>query len=131
MKIFSDSAFISTEAAKNYQIMMARKDPRHLGPIDNPFAASQDVVVQMEKEMGLGKVSGEGTFEQILLKGLDSVSGAQLFADNLAKQAIINPDSVDAHDVTIAQEIAGMSFDITRNILNRLVQGWRDLINTR
>jgi flagellar hook-basal body complex protein FliE len=119
MKIFSDNAFISTKAAENYQIMMARSRPGHLGPVNNPFALSDDGVIKEE------------SFEQLLLKGLDGVSGAQLFADDLAKQAIINPDSVDAHDVTIAQRIAGMSLDITRNILSRLVQGWRDLINTR
>jgi flagellar hook-basal body complex protein FliE len=46
-------------------------------------------------------------------------------------QAIINPGSVDIHDITIAQAEASMALGITRNILSRLVQSWRDLINTR
>ncbi|MDR3337515.1 MAG: flagellar hook-basal body complex protein FliE [Treponema sp.] len=38
---------------------------------------------------------------------------------------------MDIHDVTIAQAEAAMSLNISRTILNRIVQGWRDLINTR
>jgi flagellar hook-basal body complex protein FliE len=66
-----------------------------------------------------------------MLQALDRVSGAQNFASEMQKQAIINPDSVDIHDVTIAQAEASMALGITRNVLSRLVQGWRDLINTR
>jgi len=66
-----------------------------------------------------------------MLQALDRVSGAQHFASSLQREAIINPEAVDAHDVTIAQAQANMSLGITRNVLTRLTQGWRDLINTR
>jgi len=62
---------------------------------------------------------------------LDKVSGAQLNASELQKEAIINPGSVDIHDITIAQAEANMALNIARNIMSRMVQGWRDLINTR
>jgi flagellar hook-basal body complex protein FliE len=38
---------------------------------------------------------------------------------------------MDPQDITIAQAKAGMSLNIARNILNRVVQGWKDVINTR
>jgi flagellar hook-basal body complex protein FliE len=38
---------------------------------------------------------------------------------------------VDVHDITTAQAKAALSLNIARNVLNRVVQGWRDLINTR
>jgi flagellar hook-basal body complex protein FliE len=66
-----------------------------------------------------------------MLQALDQVSASDQFAGNLAQRAITEPDSVDIHDVTIAQAKASMSLDITRNVLSRLVQGWRDIINTR
>jgi len=66
-----------------------------------------------------------------MLGALDKVSAYQQFASSLNQAAIIDPDSVNVEDVTIAQAEAAMSLNIARNVLNRLVQSWRDLINTR
>ena len=35
------------------------------------------------------------------------------------------------HCATIAQAKAGMSLNIARTVLSRVVQGWKDIINTR
>ncbi|MCL2008283.1 MAG: flagellar hook-basal body complex protein FliE [Treponema sp.] len=72
-----------------------------------------------------------GGFGEAMLQALDGVSAHQQFATSLHEMAIIDPDSVDAHDITIAQAEASLSLNIARNVLNRLVQSWRDLINTR
>ena len=72
-----------------------------------------------------------GGFADAMLQALDGVSAHQQFATSLHEMAIIDPDSVNAHDITIAQAEASLSLNITRNVLNRLVQSWRDLINTR
>jgi flagellar hook-basal body complex protein FliE len=66
-----------------------------------------------------------------MLQAMDKVSGDQQFASQLVQQSITDPDSVDTHDITIAQAKASMSLNIARNVLSRLVQDWRDLINTR
>ena len=131
MQIFSNNAFISANAAKNYQVSMLRTHPKHMGPLDSPYAGNGKNVISLEKKIGAEGITRAGTFEYSMLQALDKVSGAQEQASLLSKEAIINPDSVDAHDVTIAQAEASMSLNITRNILSRLVQGWRDLINTR
>jgi flagellar hook-basal body complex protein FliE len=88
-------------------------------------------VIGLEKITGAGAVTRAGTFEEAMLLALDRVSAEDKFAGDLAQRAITEPDTVDVHDLTIAQAKAGMSLDITRNILSRLVQGWRDIINTR
>jgi flagellar hook-basal body complex protein FliE len=62
---------------------------------------------------------------------LDKVSASDQFAASLAQAAIIDPESEDAHDITIAQAEASLALNITRNVLNRIVQGWKDIINTR
>ncbi|GHV15719.1 flagellar hook-basal body complex protein FliE [Spirochaetia bacterium] len=79
----------------------------------------------------LTEKTGAGTFENIMLQSLDKVSGDQQFASSLAERAITDPGSVDIHDITIAQAKAGMSLNVTRNVLSRLTQAWRDIINVR
>jgi flagellar hook-basal body complex protein FliE len=113
----------------NEMISMIRTDPRHMGPIDSPYAGSGNNMLTLRD--AVGAKGGMGTFEDAMLQALDKVSGKQQYASALQQEAIINPDAVDVHDVTIAQAQANLSLGITRNILSRLVQGWRDLINTR
>jgi flagellar hook-basal body complex protein FliE len=113
-------------------IPMLRTDPNHMGPLNSPYAGSGKNILALEKKIGgVEHITRAGTFEQAMLQALDKVSGSQQYASALQQEAIVNPDSVDAHDVTIAQGMAAMSLDITRTILNRLVQSWNNLINTR
>jgi len=131
MKIFSNDAFISASAAKNYATTMIRTHPKHMGPVDSPYFGNGNKMIALEKKIGAEGITRAGTFEHAMLQALDKVSAQDQYAKELAKEAILNPDSVDAHDISIAQSLAGMSLDTTRNVLSRLVQGWRDLINTR
>jgi flagellar hook-basal body complex protein FliE len=131
MKIFNNDAFISAAAARDYKTAMNLTHPKHMLPPDSPYFGSGNKVIALEKKIGAEHVTGAGTFQHAMLQALDKVSGAQLNASELQKQAIINPGSIDIHDITIAQAEANMALGITRNVLSRLVQGWRDLINTR
>ncbi|MDR3148112.1 MAG: flagellar hook-basal body complex protein FliE [Treponema sp.] len=94
------------------------------GPVGESVIALEDIT-------GAGAVTRAGTFEEAMLLALDEVSALDVFAADLAQKAITEPDSVDIHDITVAQAKAGMALDISRNILSRLVQGWKDIINTR
>jgi flagellar hook-basal body complex protein FliE len=105
--------------------------PKHMAPSANSFTGIGKNITELEKKIGADSVIRSGTFEETMLQALDKVSGDQQFASTLAEQAITDPDSVDIHDITIAQAKAGMSLNITRNILSRLVQGWKDIINIR
>jgi flagellar hook-basal body complex protein FliE len=73
----------------------------------------------------------DGDFASTLLAALDGVSANAMRANALEQAAITDPDSVDAHDITIAQAKAQMSLNITKTVLSRVVQGWKDLINAR
>jgi flagellar hook-basal body complex protein FliE len=110
---------------------MVLTHPKHMAPPGTPYTGSGKNMLALEKKIGAEGITRAGTFEQAMLQALDKVSGAQQFVGTLEKQAITDPESVDVHDITIAQAEASMSLNITRNILSRLVQGWRDLINTR
>ena len=131
MKIFNNEAFVSASAAKNYATVMNRTHSKHMLPPDSPFTGSGNNILNLRDTIGANGITRAGTFEDVMLQALDRVSGAQINASNLQKEAIINPGSIDIHDITIAQAEASMALGITRNILSRLVQGWRDLINTR
>jgi flagellar hook-basal body complex protein FliE len=102
-----------------------------MAPEKGSFVNIGHRVTELKEKTGADMVVRSGTFEKAMLQALDRVSGDQQLAGDLARRAITDPDSVDIHDITIAQAKANMSLGIARNVLNRLVQGWRDLINTR
>ena len=131
MKIFNSYAYITAAAAKDYSVTMNRTHEKHMLPPDSPFFGNGHKALALRDAIGAQGITRAGVFEDAMLQALDKVSGAQLNASAMQKEAIINPESVDIHDITIAQAEAGMALDITRNILSRVVQSWRDLINTR
>ena len=130
MKIFNENAYINVaNAVKNYRVSMQHSDPLHMesrGVYDGSTVRRLKSVIESSEAAPVN-----GSFQSILLQSLDKVSGAQQRASALHQEAILNPDLVDAHDITIAQYQASSALNLTRNILNQLVQGWRELINTR
>ena len=131
MTIFSNDAYVSANAAANYNTTMKLTRAKHMTPPDSPYSGSGNNILNLRDATGAKAVTRAGVFEDALLQALDKVSASQHNASALQQEAIINPDSVDIHDITIAQAEASMALSITRNVLSRLVQGWRDLINTR
>jgi flagellar hook-basal body complex protein FliE len=113
------------------QVRMLLTHPKHMAPEQGGPVNAGHRILELKEKTGADMVIRSGTFEKAMLQALDRVSGDQQLASGLARQAITDPDSVDIQDITIAQAKANMSLGIARNVLNRLVQGWRDLINTR
>ena len=106
-------------------------NPKHIAPNAADILSQGNNISELGKKIGADAVLGNGTFADSMMGALDKVSSYQQFASNLQQTAITDPDSVDVHDITIAQAEANISLNLTRNVLNRIVQGWRDLINTR
>lgn len=71
------------------------------------------------------------SFEQTLLKAFDAVNAKQQRTVDLGKQMIVDPESVDVHDVTIAMAEAGMSLKIAQTLIDRVVKSWNDITITR
>jgi flagellar hook-basal body complex protein FliE len=117
--------------AGGVQVPMVLTDPRHMNFDPKSYSRIGHSINDLAKITGADTVTRSGTFEQTMLQALDQVSGYQQFASNIEQQAITDPESVDVHDVTTAQAKAMLSLNIARTVLNRVVQGWRDLINTR
>ncbi|MDR1419351.1 MAG: flagellar hook-basal body complex protein FliE [Treponema sp.] len=121
----------TVDAVTGGNVVMAASDPRHMTADAVDFTRIGHTVNDLAKVTGADSVTRSGTFEKAMLQALDQVSGYQEFASSLEQQAITDPESVDPHDITTAQAKARLSLDMTRNVLNRIVQGWRDLINIR
>lgn len=98
------------------RLRLSRADPRH-------FAAGGGTPPLGEE--------GPASFESAMLKALDGVNASQLDSSAKIEAMIVDPDSVDAHDVTISMAKASMSLNITRTVLDRVVRAWKDIINTR
>ena len=105
--------------------------PNHIVSGNTEYLSLGGRITDTEKKIGAGAVIRSGTFEEAMLSALDKVSAYQQYSSSLSQAALLDPDSVNVEDITIAQAEAMMSLNITRNVLNRIVQGWRDLINTR
>ena len=71
------------------------------------------------------------SFEQTLLKAFDEMNAQQMEPARLAEQMIVNPDSVDVHDITIAMSRANLSLRLAQTVVERVVRGWSDLTGAR
>jgi flagellar hook-basal body complex protein FliE len=80
---------------------------------------------------GIDDETDSPSFEDEMLKAMDAVNADQQTSSALSQQMITDPDSVDAHDVTIAMAKANLSLNIAKTVLNRIVTAWKDVINTR
>ncbi|MDR2110585.1 MAG: flagellar hook-basal body complex protein FliE [Spirochaetaceae bacterium] len=119
------------ELARGDRIPMTVAHPRHMVSLKQGYAASGRALSDLGEKIGAGAVVRSGAFEDAMLLALDRVSAYQQASSDLAQAAVTDPESVDIHDITVAEAKASMSLNIARTVLNRLVQGWKDLINTR
>jgi flagellar hook-basal body complex protein FliE len=71
------------------------------------------------------------SFASILSRGLDATSSQQLEAAGLAQMAVSDPESVNAHEVTVAMAKANMSLSITKSIIDRSINSFKDILSQR
>ncbi len=113
------------------KVPMTITNARHLLRTDNPFKVSGEALQDMGDKTGANNVTRAGSFQDSMLKALDAVSGQQQESSQLMQDMITDPDSVDAHDVTTAMAKANLSLNISRVVLDRIVKGWKELVNMR
>jgi flagellar hook-basal body complex protein FliE len=109
------SDYLRPDQVTGNQFMMARTRPGHFqGILDSPPAQES-----------------QQSFSQLLLDSLDGVNEQQQTAETLSIQAVTDPDSVDVHDVTIAAAQANLSLSITKSVVDRVIQAYREIQNVR
>lgn len=128
MTIFSPE-LLNVNNLRNMPLSMTH--PYHMVPDYEGIINQGKNMLELGEKTGGEAVLRSGVFENYLLSALDSVSSLQQRASTMVQEAITNPDMYDAHDITVAQAEASLALNTTVNILSRLVQSWRDLINIR
>ena len=113
------------------KVAMMITKPRHLVPKTGKVEASGEALSLLGGKVGAEAALRTGSFEDAMLKALDAVNTDQNTSSELMTAAVVDPDSVDAHDVTTAMAKANLSLNIARTVLDRIVRGWKEVLNTR
>ena len=71
------------------------------------------------------------TFEEMMLEAINGVNNDQMDSSKLMEQMVTNPDSVDTHDLTIAMAKAEMSLSVTKAVIDKAVNAYKEITTLR
>jgi flagellar hook-basal body complex protein FliE len=71
------------------------------------------------------------SFSDMVFEALNDVNDLAQESTALTEQYIINPDSVDVHDVTIAMSKANLAITLTKSVVDNALKAYREIINIR
>ncbi len=102
-------------------------DPFNLSPLRT------DIVDKLRQRLDEEKnaISPEQDFGNLLLKALDGVNTLQMEPGRLSEKMLTDPNSVDIHDITIAGAKATLSLSITKELMDRAIRAYKEIINVR
>ena len=106
---------INPADVRGLQMQIARTHPNHLRGKFEPLAPRAEAL----------------DFQDALIRSLEDVNSHQMNHEQLSIQAVVNPESVEAHDLTIAAAKASTSLSIAKNVVDRVVQAYRDITSLR
>jgi|GEM_PF-272842 len=122
--------------------VLARTNPVHFaskrdtrsrlfGIEPHSIMASQFPTGTNEAAASLNYQSSDSTFKDQLMSSLGKVNQSQQEYEKLVKKAITDPDSVETHDISIASAKAKMMLDVTKNVVDRVIQAYQSIVNLR
>jgi flagellar hook-basal body complex protein FliE len=103
------------------------KDPFNLGSLRS------DIVDRLRDrdEQDKGENNPEQSFGNLLMKALGEVNTAQMEPYRLNEKMLIDPSSVNIHDITLASAKATLSLSITKELMDRAPRAYKEIINVR
>jgi flagellar hook-basal body complex protein FliE len=101
-------------AQNNFQLKAT--DPRHFGVMQQPEAVQPD---------------GVTAFSDVLFNAFEGANELEQTSVQLTRDMIADPESVDTHDVTIAMAKANLAVNITKQVVERAVKAYREIISIR
>ncbi|MCL1865190.1 MAG: flagellar hook-basal body complex protein FliE [Spirochaetes bacterium] len=72
-----------------------------------------------------------GSFADMLNGAISKTNDLQIDAEQLMQQMIVNPKSVDIHQVMIATQKAEIAIGLTKAVRDGAINAYRELINLR
>ncbi len=103
---------IGIDRVSGDMVKIARTNPMHLG---------------LDGTNSVEKKPGAASFEQAMIQAMEGVNAKQMSSTEITQRMLTDPDSVDPHDVTIAQAQANLSLNIARTVIDRVVRGWKEV----
>lgn len=73
--------------------------------------------------------TSQTSFTSMLLSQLDATSALEKNAEQLTTQFLVDPSSVNEHDVTIASTEATLALNLTTTIIDRALEAYRTIIS--
>lgn len=73
--------------------------------------------------------SGKVDFSNVLKNALDGVAQSQEKSESLQKSFVMGDDKVSLSDTMIAMQKAGINFQATVQVRNKVVQAYNDIMN--
>lgn len=70
-------------------------------------------------------------FSSLITGQLDQVSNLITESQQKLETFLVDPESIDSHDVTIAMAKANMSVNLTKQVVSSALQAYREIINMR
>ncbi len=108
---------LNFDQVSGQKVMLKTTDPRHYsGRLSNTTG-------RLEKE--------NSTFEDKIFEALHGVNKLQQDTNDLSVKMITDPDSVDAHDVTIAIAKSNSALAITKAVVDKAIQAYKEILSFR
>jgi len=73
----------------------------------------------------------EESFGALMMKALGNVNNAQNKMYDLSDKLRTEPNSINIHDLTIASAEATLALSMTKELVERAIRGYKEIINVR
>ncbi len=78
-----------------------------------------------------GKVIFDDSVGKTFSELLSGVNDKILESDAMTNKFMLDPNSIDSHDVTIAMAEANMAISLTKSVVDGAIKAYREIINLR
>ena len=122
--------FISPDLAQGHIVQLQRTDPRHFsGSVAS--SGSARLAGSPVDVAGAPGADIESAFGDLFFRALGQVNDLQLNAIERQQQMVLEPDSVDIHDVTIAIAEANLAIATAKQVSDAVIRAYREIVNVR
>lgn len=87
---------------------------------------------KIDKTLGNEEIkTPETSFQNVLSNALSEVNDSQLAANAMSQKVVLDPSSVQPHEIAYTLSKAEMSIYFAKSVVNRVVDAYRELVNIR
>lgn len=108
--------YLNYDQVAGHRVSLIRTDPRHFTMNGRTEEISD---------------TGTDGFQKMMFEALEGVSKIQNESADVSKKMIIDPDSVDPHDVTIAMAKANTALALTKAVVDKSLRAYKEIISIR